>query len=59
MKPTQEKSRVQIIAHIGTNALVTNLDSNEIASEIVQLAKFPKTDKNKVAISSLLPEIIT
>ena len=50
MKPAQEKSRVQIIAHIGTNTLVTNLDSNEIADEIVQLAKFAKTDKNKVAI---------
>ena len=59
MKPTQEKSPVQIIAHIGTNALVINLDSNEIANEIGQLAKFAKTDKNKVAISSLLPEMIT
>ena len=50
MRPAQEKSRVQIIAHIGTNTLVTNLDSNEIANEIVQLAKFAKTDKNKVPI---------
>ena len=50
MKPAQEKSRVQIIAHIGTNTLVTNVDSNEIANEIVELAKFAKTDKNKVAI---------
>ena len=51
----QEKSPAQIIFHIGTNGLVTNKDSNEIANEIVQLAKPGKTDKNKVAISGLVP----
>ena len=55
MKSTQEKSPAQIIFHIGTNDLVTNKDSNEIANEIVQLAKSTKTDKSKVAISSLVP----
>ena len=48
MKPTQEKSPAQIIFHVGTNDLVTNKDSNEIANEIVQLAKCAKTDNNKV-----------
>ena len=55
MKPTQEKSPAQIIFHIETNDLVTNKDSNEIANQIVQLAKSGKTDKNMVAISSLVP----
>ena len=55
MKPSQEKSPAQIIFHIGTNGLVTNKDSNEIASEIVQLAESAKTDKNKVVMSSLVP----
>ena len=44
MKPTQEKSPAQIIFYIGTNNLVTNKDSNEIANKIVQLAK-PSTKK--------------
>ena len=35
MKPTQEKPLAQIIFHIGTNDLVTNKDSDEIANEIV------------------------
>ena len=55
MKPTQEKSLAQIIFHIGTNDLVTNKDSSEIANEIVQFASSAKIDKNKVAISSLIP----
>ena len=55
MKPTQEKSPAQIIFHIGTNDLVTNKESNEIANNIIQLAKSAKADKNKVAVSSLLP----
>ena len=42
MKPTHEKSRVQIIFHI------------EIANEVVQLAKSAKTDKKKVAALSLV-----
>ena len=52
MKPTQKKSPAQIIFHID---LVTNKDFNEIANKIVQLAKSAKTDKNKVAISCLVP----
>ena len=44
--------------HTGTNDLVTNKDSNEIANKIVELAKSAKTDKNKVAISSLVPRKI-
>ena len=55
MKPTQEKSPVQIIFHIVTNDLVTDKNSNKIAKKIVQLAKSAKTDKNKLAISSLVP----
>ena len=52
MKPTQEKSPTQKIFYIGIN-LVTNKDSNELAKEILQLTKSAKTDKTKVAISSL------
>ena len=55
MKPSEEKSPALIIFHIGTNGLVTNKDSNEIASEIVQLVVSAKTDKNKVVMSSLVP----
>ena len=55
MKPTHKKKLAQITFHIGANDLVPNKDSNEIANEIVQLAKSAKTDKNKVAISSLVP----
>ena len=54
IKPTQEKSPAQIIFHIGANNLVTNKDSNEIVNKIAQLSKSAKTDKNKVAISSLV-----
>ena len=55
MKPTQEKSPAQIIFYIVTNHLVTKKEFNEIGNEIIQLAKSAKTDKNKVAISSLVP----
>ena len=34
-----KESPAQIIFPIGTNDLLTNKDSNEIANEIVQLAK--------------------
>ena len=53
IKPTQEKLPAQIIFHIEINDLVTDKNSNEMANEIVQLAKSAKTNKNKVAISSL------
>ena len=55
MKPTQEKLPAQINFQIGTNDLVTNRDSKEIANEIVQLSKSAKTDKSKIAILRLLP----
>ena len=35
MKPTQEKSPVQITFNIGTNDMATNKDSKEIANKIV------------------------
>ena len=54
LKPTQEKSPSLKILHDGTNNLVINKDSNEIAKEIVQLDKSAKTDKNKVVIPSLV-----
>ena len=53
MKPTQEKYPLNF--DIGPNDLVTNKDSTETGNEIVQLAKSAKTDKSKVAISSLVP----
>ena len=55
MKTTQEKLPAQIIFHIGTNDMVTNKEFNEIEHGIVPLAKSGKTDKNKVALSSLVP----
>ena len=50
MKPTHKKSLTQIIFHFGTNNLVNNKDSNEIANVV----KSAKTGKNKVAILSLV-----
>ena len=55
MKPTEEKLPAQINFQIGTNDLVTNRDSKEIANEIVQLSKSAKTDKSKISILRLLP----
>ena len=47
MKPTQKKSPAQIIFDIGTNNLVTIKDSDEIANEILQLAKSAKLTKTR------------
>ena len=47
IKPTQEKSPPQIILHIGINDLVTDKDSNEMANEVVQLAKSAKANKKR------------
>ena len=47
MKPTQKKSPAQIIFDIGTNNLVTIKDSDEIANEILQLAKSTKLTKTR------------
>ena len=54
-KSTQEKSPVEIIIHVGKNDLSSDKEPNDIANDIMQLAKSVKTDANKVAISSILP----
>ena len=55
LKSAQKKSPDQIIFHVGTKDLVTSKDFNEIANQIVQLAKSATTDKNKVPVSRLVP----
>ena len=55
LKSAQKKSPDQIIFHVGAKDLVTSKDFNEIANQIVQLAKSATTDKNMVPVSRLVP----
>ena len=43
------------ILHIGTNDLTTDKKPDEICSEISQLIKVLKTNKNKIVISTIVP----
>ena len=53
VKPTQEKQPAQIIVHVGTNDLLGNKNSDEIANEIVEFANSIKTNENNVVVSSI------
>ena len=55
VKPTREKQPAQVIVYIGTNDLLSNKNSDEIADEIVNFAKSIKTDENNIVISSIVP----
>ena len=54
-KPTQKKSPAEIIIHVGTNHLPSEEEPEEIANNIINLAKSVKTEENKIAVSSILP----
>ena len=54
-KPTQKKSPAEIITHVGTNDLPSEKEPEEIANNIINLAKSVKTEENKIAVSSILP----
>ena len=54
-KPTQEKSPLKIIIHVGTSDLSSDKEPKDKANNIIQLAKSVKSDTNKVAVYSILP----
>ena len=55
-KRTQEKLPAEIIIHMGTNDSYSDKEAKDIANDILQLSKSAKTDANKVAVSSVLPQ---
>ena len=46
VKPIHEKQAAQIIIHVGTNNLLGNKNSDDIAKETVGFANLAKTSKN-------------
>ena len=54
VKPTQEKQPAQIIINGGTNDLLGNKTSAELANEIVEFANSINTSENNVIVSSLV-----
>ena len=46
VKPMHEKQPAQIIIHVGTNNLLGNKNSDDIAKETVGFANLAKTSKN-------------
>ena len=46
VKPMHEKQAAQIIIHVGTNNLLGNKNSDDIAKETVGFANLAKTSKN-------------
>ena len=55
IKPTVKLASKQMILHCGTNNLPSNEDPENIAKNIMNLAKNIKTDTTKVAISGITP----
>ena len=53
IQPTTERTPSNVILHCGTNDLKTSTDLEQIAENIINLAKSIKTDKNDVLISEL------
>ena len=52
---TLERAPSNVILHRGTNDLKTSTGPEQIAENIINLAKSMKTDKNNVLISELTP----
>ena len=52
---TIERAPSNVILHYGTNELKAFNDPEQVAENIISLAKFMKTDKNNVLISELTP----
>ena len=53
VKPTHEKQPVQVIIHVGTNDLLGNKNTDEIA-KIVEFANSIKTSENNVVVSTIV-----
>ena len=53
IQPTLERAPSNVILHCGTNDLKTSTDNEQIAENIMNLAKSMKIDKNNVIISEL------
>ena len=55
IQPTIEFTLSNVILHCGTNDIKTSTDTEQIAENIINLAKSMKTDKTNVIISKLTP----
>ena len=53
IQPTIERAPSNVILHCGTNDLKTSTDHEQIAKNIINLAKLMKIDENNVIISEL------
>ena len=53
IQPTIERAPNNVILHCGTNDLKTSTDHEQIAKNIINLAKLMKIDENNVIISEL------
>ena len=53
IQPTLERAPSNVILHCGTNDLKTSTDREQIAENIMNLAKSMKIDKYNVIISEL------
>ena len=56
IQPTIERAPSNVILHCGTNDLKASTDPEQIAENIINIAKSIKTDKNNVIISELTPQ---
>ena len=54
-KNLNKKNHMEIIIHVVTNDSFSDKGPKDIANDIIQLAKYVKTDANKVTVSSILP----
>ena len=55
IRSTIERAPSNVTLHCGTNDLKTSTDPEQIAENIINLAKSIKTDKSNVLISELTP----
>ena len=53
-KPTQVKETAQIIIYVGTNDILGNKNSDEIANKIVEVANWIKASESNIVVSSIV-----
>ena len=52
----KKKSPAEIIIHVGTNDLPSEKEPEEIANNIINLAKSVKTEENKIVVQAFYQE---
>ena len=52
--PTLDKNPSQVILHIGTNKLRSSCSAEDIAADIIRLARDMKKDCNEIIVSSII-----